>query len=192
MVTPSANRNSYRAAPPYYIYTQGRVAVPLNPGLRNRNSYRVARVRPVHHKHHPNLPRGEGKKLIQRLHTSLFQEKKRNHNLLKHSENEFPPLGEGWGGAYYQLFFYRQRRSFFTANGRFLNHAGCCRHARHGVGGGGDDKKENSFSDCRPRQPPKGEADNSRHGFLCLYQPLIEAVINGLIPQLASRKQRQL
>ena len=33
VVTPSANRNSYRVAPPYYIYTQGRVAVSLNPGL---------------------------------------------------------------------------------------------------------------------------------------------------------------
>ena len=32
-VTPSANRNSYRVAISYYIYTQGRVAVPLNPGL---------------------------------------------------------------------------------------------------------------------------------------------------------------
>ena len=31
---------------------------------------------------------------------------------------------------------------------------------------------------------PKGEVDNIRHGFLCLYQPLIEAAINGLIPQL--------
>ena len=41
-VTSSANRNSYRVATPYYIYTQGRGAAPLNPGLRNRNSYRVA------------------------------------------------------------------------------------------------------------------------------------------------------
>ena len=55
---------------------------------------------------------------------------------------------------------------------------------RMALGDGGDDKEENSFSDWRHRQPPKGEADNSRHGFLCLYQPLIEAVINGLIPQL--------
>ena len=56
--------------------------------------------------------------------------------------------------------------------------SGCCRHAVHGVGGDGDDTEENLFSDWRHRQPPKGEADNSRHGFLCLYQPLIEAVIN--------------
>ena len=32
-VTPSANRNSYRVATPYYIYTQGRGAAHLNPGL---------------------------------------------------------------------------------------------------------------------------------------------------------------
>ena len=45
-----------------------------------------------------------------------------------------------------QLFFYRQRRPFFTANGRFLNRGGCCRHAKHGVGDGGDDMEENEFS----------------------------------------------
>ena len=44
------------------------------------------------------------------------------------------------------------------------------------LGEGGDDKEENSFSDCRHRQPQKGEADNIRHGFLCLYHPQIEAV----------------
>ena len=39
-------------------------------------------------------------------------------------------------------------------------------------GVGDDDKEENEFSGCRHRQPQKGEADNSRHGFLCLYHPL--------------------
>jgi len=34
----------------------------------------------------------------------------------------------------------------------------------------GDDKEENEFSDWRHRLPQKGEADNIRHGFLCLYQ----------------------
>ena len=38
----------------------------------------------------------------------------------------------------------------------------------HGVGDGGDDKEENEFPDWCHRQPQKGEADNSRHGFLCL------------------------
>ena len=83
-------------------------------------------------------------------------------------------------GIHKLLFFYRQRRPFFTAAGRFLNRGGCCRHAVHGVGGDGDDREENLFSDWRHRQPQKGEADNSRHGFLCLYQPLIEAANNDL------------
>ena len=38
-------------------------------------------------------------------------------------------------GIHKLLFFYRQRRPFFTAKGRFLNRVGCCRHAAHGVGG---------------------------------------------------------
>ena len=69
-------------------------------------------------------------------------------------------------------FFYRQWRTFWTANGRFFYHAGCCRHAAHGVGDGGDDKEENSFSNWRHRRQQKGEADNSRHGFLYLYHPI--------------------
>ena len=67
----------------------------------------LPRVRPVHHRPHPNLPHGEGKKPKQRPHTSLFQEKERNYNPLKHSENEFPPLGEGWGGAFNPLSLWR-------------------------------------------------------------------------------------
>ena len=42
MVTPSANRNSYRVAKVERDDTQGRGAAHLNPGLGNRNSYRVA------------------------------------------------------------------------------------------------------------------------------------------------------
>ena len=42
MVTPSANRNSYRVAKMVRDDTQGRGAAHLNPGLGNRNSYRVA------------------------------------------------------------------------------------------------------------------------------------------------------
>ncbi len=87
-------------------------------------------------------------------------------------------------GKHKLLFFFRQRRPFFTAHGRFLNRGGCCRHAKHDIGGEGGDKEENSFSDWRHRQPPKGEADNSRHGFLCLYQPLTGVSINRLTPQL--------
>ena len=75
-------------------------------------------------------------------------------------------------------FFTANGGLFFPADGRFLTRGGCCRLAVHGVRGDGDEKEENLFSDWRHRQPPKGEADNSCHGFLCLYQPLIEAVIN--------------
>ena len=42
MVTPSANRNSYRVSKVVRDDTQGRGAAHLNPGLGNRNSYRVA------------------------------------------------------------------------------------------------------------------------------------------------------
>ena len=34
--------------------------------------------------------------------------------------------------------------------------------------------------------PKKGEADNIRHGFLCLYQSITEGANNGLTPELAS------
>ena len=54
-VTPSAKRNSYRVAILLCTNTQGRGAAHLNPGLRNRNSYRVAGRKP-----HPGLPQGEG------------------------------------------------------------------------------------------------------------------------------------
>ena len=56
-ITPSANRNSYRVAKHYYIFTQGRGAAHLNPGLRNRNSFRVAVGKP-----HPSLPQGRALK----------------------------------------------------------------------------------------------------------------------------------
>ena len=54
-VTPTAKRNSYRVAILLCTNTQGRGAAHLNPGLRNRNSYRVAGRKP-----HPGLPQGEG------------------------------------------------------------------------------------------------------------------------------------
>ena len=49
MVTPSANRNSYRVAKVVRDDTQGRGAAHLNPGLGNRNSYRVAFGRVLAH-----------------------------------------------------------------------------------------------------------------------------------------------
>ena len=78
-----------------------------------------------------------------------------------------------------QLFFYCQRRTFFTAKGRFLYRRGGCRHARHDGGDGGDGKEENSFSDCRHRHPRQGEADSHSHGFLYLYHSLIDAINSG-------------
>ena len=116
------------------------------------------------HKPHPGLPQGKGVP----------------HSLLKHNGNELPPLGEGWGGApNKQLFFYHQRRTFFTAKGRFLYRRGGCCHARHDGGDGGDGKEENSFSDCRHRHPRQGEADSHSHGFLYLLHPLIDAINSG-------------
>ena len=47
------------------------------------------------------------------IHSLIFKKKERNHNLLKHSENELPSLGEGWGGAYNQLFFLPPKAAFF-------------------------------------------------------------------------------
>ena len=55
---------------------------------------------------------------------------------------------------------------------------------RMALGGDGDEKEENLFSDWRHRQSSKGEADNSRHGFLYLYQPIIEATNYGLAKRL--------
>ena len=110
---------------------------------------------------------------------NLLQGESAHHNLLKHCENELLPIGDG-ERACNLLLFYRQRRTFFTAKGRFLNRGGCCRHAKHGVGDVGD-TEENLFSDWRHRQPQKGETDNSRHGFLYLHHPLIEAADNGLV-----------
>ena len=49
MVTPSANRNSYRVSKVVRDDTQGRGAAHLNPGLGNRNSYRVAFGRVLAH-----------------------------------------------------------------------------------------------------------------------------------------------
>ena len=48
VVTPTANRNTYSIAIFFYILTQGRGASPLNPGLCNRNSFRVAKGAPPH------------------------------------------------------------------------------------------------------------------------------------------------
>ena len=93
------------------------------------------------------------------------------------------PLGRVREGLTISCFFTAKGGLFGRPKAAFFDRGSCCRHAAHGVGDGGDDKEENLFSDWRHRQPQKGEADNIRHGFLCLYQLLIEAANNGLIPQ---------
>ena len=68
-------------------YHKARALVTLGTSLRNiRHELTYHKVRTSRHGHgggkvkpHPSLPQGEGA----------------HHNLLKHSENEFPPLGEG-------------------------------------------------------------------------------------------------
>ncbi len=84
---------------------------------------------------------------------NLLQGESAHHYLLKHNENELLPIGHG-ERACNQLFFYRQRRTFFTAKGRFLNRGGCCRHAKHGVGDGGKTRRKTCF--------PTGVTDNHK------------------------------
>ena len=97
-VTPTANRNSYRVA--RLVGSLPRVAVfARNPGLGNRNSYRVVKDKP-----HPNLPQGEGvppkvHPNHYKPHPNLSQGEKTSSNRLKHSRNKIHPLGEDWGGA---------------------------------------------------------------------------------------------
>ena len=105
----------------------------------------------------------------------------------------FLPLGRaGEGLPINSCFCTANGGLFFTAKGRFFYRRGGCRHAVHDGGDGGDGKEENSFSDCRHRHPHQGEADSHRHGFLYLYQPIIEVSINGFTPHSALRKQQQL
>ena len=93
--------------------------------------------------------------------------------LPRHSKLELPPLGDSKRGAFNGMFFYRQRRTFLTAKGRFFYRCGCCRHAVHDGGDGGDDKEENSFSDGQCHQRHPGEAASSCYGFLCFWYHLI-------------------
>ena len=81
-------------------------------------------------------------------------------------------LSEGWGGASTSSCFCTgASRTFFTANGGFFYRGHCWRHAVHDGGDGGDDTKENLFSDGRHHRHHQGEAASSAHGFLCLFQP---------------------
>ena len=112
-ITPSAKRNTYSVAILFFDFTQGRGATHLNPGLGNRNSYRVAaactnllrvtptvkrnsyRVAGMHSIHYGLTKHG----LNAKPHLSLYQGKETRANRLKHSRNKLKPLEEVWGGA---------------------------------------------------------------------------------------------
>ena len=79
-------------------------------------------------------------------------------------------------------FLYRRKQDFLNGQRPLFYRGSCCRHAAHGVGDGGDDKEENSFSAWRHHRHQKGEADNSRHGFLYLNPAIIDK--NGLYVRL--------
>ena len=67
------------------------------------------------------------------------------------------------------LFFYRQRRTFFTAAGRFLNRGGCCRHAVHGVGGGtATRRRKTCFPTGVTANPQKAKPTTAAMAF-CVY-----------------------
>ena len=188
-VTPSAKRNSYRVAILFCINTQGRGAAHLNPGLWNRNSYRVARgahhpqwatyiiVIPLRHQRKeddmrsdtPNRPTPPY--YIYRAHP------------YDHPEARKKTDRAGAMTSISSCFSTGDSRTFFTAAGRFLNRGGCCRHAAHDGGGGDDGKEENSFSDGHWHQPHQGEADSIRHGFLYLPHPLAASTSGGRQPR---------
>ena len=76
-------------------------------------------------------------------------------------------------------FLYRRKQDFLNGQRPLFYRRGGWRHAPYDGGDGGDDTKENSFSDGRHRHPRQGEADSHRHGFLCLCHPLIDAINGG-------------
>ena len=79
-----------------------------------------------------------------------------------------------------QLFFVPAKAGLFERpKAVFFYRCGGCRHAPYDGGDGGDDTKENSFSDNRCHRTHQGEADSHRHGFLCLCHPLIDAINGG-------------
>ena len=94
-VTPTANRNSYRVATPYYIYTQGSVLRP-QPWAGETQLLQSCRClcwplsephqeRKGYNKPHPN---------------HLHQEEGVFSNCLKYSKKKLLPLGEGRDGAF--------------------------------------------------------------------------------------------
>ena len=94
------------------------------------------------------------------------------------------PLGRVREGFLISYFFTANGGLFLRAPAAFWTMPVVVVMQSMALGWAGDDTEENLFSDWRHHLPQKGEADNSHHGFLCLYQPLTKVAINGLIPQL--------
>ena len=84
---------------------------------------------------------------------NLLQGESAHHNLLKHCENELLPIGHG-ERACNQLFFYRQRRTFFTAKGRFLTVAAVVVMQSMALGMAGTTRRKTCF--------PTGVTDNHK------------------------------
>ena len=76
------------------------------------------------------------------------------------------PLGELEGSSTSCCFCTANGGLFERPTAAFFYRRGCCRHAVHDGGDGGDDTEENPFSDRRHRQAHPGEADSCHHGFL--------------------------
>ena len=111
MVTPTAKRNSYRVATPYYICTQGSVLRPLPWAGETQLHYLsaahctalvtfgselllladISTIYPL--PHHGHLT-------SHKHHSSLTQGEREHPNQLKHNKYEIPHFGEGWGGAF--------------------------------------------------------------------------------------------
>ena len=113
------------------------------------------------------------------LHLIIYIE----HTSLPTLGHERAPKRAGAVTSTSSCFFTGDSRTFFTAEGRFLNRGGCCRHAAHDGGDGDNGKEENSFSDRHWLQPRQGEADSIRHGFLCLPQPLAASTSGVIQPR---------
>ena len=153
-VTPSAKRNSYRVASPYYIY------IPRVEALRTSTlGYEIATptelpgVRTIHNGPLISLPSpcniNEWRTTTTAipttapLHLIIYIE----HTSLPTPGHEKAPDRVDALTSSSSCFFTGDSRTFFTAAGRFLNRGGCCRHAAHDGGDGDNGKEENLFSD---------------------------------------------
>ena len=96
----------------------------------------LPRVRTINHRLHPNLPQEEGKSKNKDSIPAFFKKKSVTSTSSNTARTNSRPLGRVREGLTISCFFTANGGLFFTATGRFLNHVGCCRHAKHGVGVG--------------------------------------------------------